>query len=61
MIITYFYDIFNLIKIMKEGKYFMRWYRNMNEKQKNDFNKVIAVVIIGIILISVIPIIIKVV
>ena len=26
----------------------MRWYKNMNEKQKNDFNKVIAVAIIGI-------------
>lgn len=37
----------------------MTWYKNMDEKQKNDFKKVIAVAIIGIILVLTVPMILK--
>lgn len=34
----------------------MKWYNNMNEQEKNNFNKVIVVCVIGTILILLIPV-----
>lgn len=35
----------------------MKWYNNMTEQEKNNFNKVIVVCIIGAILVFLIPLI----
>ena len=33
----------------------MKWYKNLNKQQKNDFNKVVAVCVLGTFIVLLIP------